>query len=158
MTTPRAKGSTRSRTRNTSTWASADKIFYTKGYRYQLRYDYHVQTSIRPLVEIDTYFIHLTRGGLLTIRRGFAWDGPSGPTIKTRNFMRGSLVHDALYWLMRNGHLLLTKRRRADRELYKMCREDGMTVCRAGVVYRALVLAGGPAANPRNKKKIYVAP
>jgi hypothetical protein len=37
--------------------------------------------------------------------KGYAWNGPSGPTLDTRNFMRGSLVHDALYQLMREGRM-----------------------------------------------------
>ena len=47
----------------------------------------------------------LNTKGHLIIKRSYAWDGPSGPTIDTKNFMRGSLVHDALYQLMRHEHL-----------------------------------------------------
>ncbi len=32
---------------------------------------------------------------------------PNGPTIETKTFMRASLVHDALYQLMREEHLEL---------------------------------------------------
>jgi len=43
-------------------------------------------------------------GGLL-IKAGYSWDGPSGSAIDTKNFMQGSLVHDALYQLLRENIL-----------------------------------------------------
>ena len=46
-----------------------------------------------------------------------AGDGPSGPAIDTKNFMRASLVHDALYQLMRLGTLDKSRRQYADRLL-----------------------------------------
>ena len=81
------------------------KIFYCRGYKYQLDQTYVVQVSIKPRADIITEWIKLNRDGMLAIMDGYAWDGPSGPTIDTKNFMRGSLVHDALYQLMREGHL-----------------------------------------------------
>jgi hypothetical protein len=60
------------------------------------------------------------------ISKGYAWDGPSGPTIDTGNFMRGSLIHDALYQLMRTGNLPTSFRERADLLLRKTCIDDGM--------------------------------
>ncbi len=35
--------------------------------------------------------------GVLTIRSGYAWDGPGGPAMDTPAAMYGSLSHDALY-------------------------------------------------------------
>ena len=70
-------------------------------YKYQLmKKGYTCQVNIRK-ISAKTAFIQLTAKGKLTIKRGYAWDGPSGPTIDTKTFMRGSLVHDALYQLMR---------------------------------------------------------
>ena len=78
-------------------------ISYKKGYKYQLVEAYTVKISIRPKKSVasPSEFIVLTADGLLTINKGYAWDGPSGPALDTCNFMRGSLVHDALYQLMR---------------------------------------------------------
>jgi len=134
-------------------------IAYRKGYKYQLREEYIVETGIAARQDVDTDFIGLTTGGKLTIKRGYAWDGPSGPTFDTLNFMRGSLVHDALYQLMRERHLDKDKdRNAADLLLQQMCREDGMWPPRAWWVYVALKFGGGPAADPSNDKQTVKAP
>ena len=70
-------------------------------YEYQLMDDYIIQIDIKPIQNIEFNFLSLSSDGILNIRKTYAWDGPSGPTIDTRDFMRGSLVHDALYQLMR---------------------------------------------------------
>lgn len=134
-------------------------ITYKGGYKYQLKQDYRVEIPIKPKKDIDLQFIQLTATGLLTIKSGYAWDGPSGPTIDTLNFMRGSLVHDALYQLMREGALdFKTDRDTADRLLRTHCIEDGMSRLRAWWVYHALRIWGGPAADPDGKRPIKYAP
>ncbi len=70
-------------------------------YKYQLMADYILQIDIKPIQNIELKFLSLSSEGALPIKKFYAWDGPSGPTIDTRDFMRGSLVHDALYQLMR---------------------------------------------------------
>jgi len=72
-------------------------VKYRSGYKYQLVEEYQVKVSVLPKNDIKTDFIELSTEGMLIIKNGYAWDGPSGPTIDTPNFMRGSLVHDALY-------------------------------------------------------------
>jgi len=60
----------------------------------------HIEdTGINLPARIITDFMHIDCGGSLCIREGYSWDGPSGPAIDTVDFMRGSLVHDALYQL-----------------------------------------------------------
>ena len=52
--------------------------------------------------------------------------------LKTPHPTGGSLLHDALYQLMREGLLDHTLHREAaDRILQSLCREDGMTALRA---------------------------
>lgn len=133
-------------------------IRYKEGYKYQLAEEYRVATSITPERQIFTPWIDLTPEGLLTIRKGYAWDGPSGPAIDTKNFMRGSLVHDALYQLLREQHLKPKWRQHADRELQRICREDGMWALRAWWVYQGVRFGGGPAADPANDSPILEAP
>jgi len=134
------------------------KIFYKSGYKYQLNADYTANIGEGSWRLIDTEFIRLTVDGELTIRRGYAWDGPSGPTVDTKNFMRGSLVHDALYQLMREGRLHKTNRKKADRLLQKICREDGMSSIRAWWVYQGVRFGGNSAASPSSRKVIKEAP
>ncbi|MFM2120146.1 MAG: hypothetical protein RL722_1614 [Pseudomonadota bacterium] len=137
----------------------ASTITYNGGYKYQLREDFVVDIPLQQVRDIRTDYIELTPQGRLTIRKGYAWDGPSGPTIDTRNFMRGSLVHDALYQLMRERHLNLDQHRQpADRILELMCREDGMWWLRAWWVYLGVHYFGRPAADPSDKRPPTVAP
>ena len=112
---------------------------------------YRYATELEPEAPLATRdeFVTLEPNGLLSLRRGYAWDGPSGPTLDTRNFMRASLVHDALYQLMREGLLDSSQRLYADRLLRKICRQDGMSRFRAWYVYRALRAFGGKGARPR---------
>ena len=133
-------------------------IAYKAGYKYQLTEDYVTSVSIMGEGMIETEYIALYSDGMLTIRRGYAWDGPSGPTIDTLNFMRGALVHDALYQLMREQHLSRDCRESADRILQRLCIEDGMTRLRAWWVYHVVRLGGGPAADPAHSKRVIRAP
>jgi hypothetical protein len=135
------------------------QIKYRSGYKYQLVADYRLNVSVIPVQDIDTDFIALNTQGMLLIKKGYAWDGPSGPTIDTKSFMRGSLVHDALYQLMRNRHLSNTRWRAvADNELKRICLEDGMFRFRAAWVHRGVRVGGGPAADPASRKKVFIAP
>lgn len=149
-------------------------IRYRKGYKYQLADDFVTTVSWHlkpPNGDIVTEFVELRSGEamspggrsmvcVLLIKSGYAWDGPSGPTIDTPSFMRGSLVHDALYQLMREKHLPFdsTTRIAADVELIKQCREAGMSWLRRQWVWAALRLFGSGAANPTHEKKVIEAP
>jgi len=134
---------------------------YSAGYKYQLAESCTVTMPDLPVRtrEIDTDYIWLGDANLLIIKKGYAWDGPSGPTIDTKDFMRGSLVHDALYQLIRGNHLDKNEYRvLADKELYRICREDGMSWVRANVVYYTLRVFGNPAARPEADHKVIDAP
>ena len=69
---------------------------YRKGYKYQLYEDYEIITTIIPYGSVSNDYVAIDCTGLLTVFKGYAWDGPSGPTFDTKTFMRGSLVHDAI--------------------------------------------------------------
>jgi hypothetical protein len=144
-------------------------ITYRSGYKYQLKTDYsHLFDRFFPLLtkEFETDFLWLGQSGgfgfrimKLIIKQGYAWDGPSGPTIDTKNFMRGSLVHDALYQLIRLQYLDKNVYRIvADQELYRICREDGMGWPRASMVYYSLRVFGNPAARYSGENPILTAP
>jgi len=135
------------------------KIHYKSGYHYQLVEDYIVDIPIKPKQDISTYYISLSTAGRLTVWFGYCWDGPSGPTWDTRTFMRGSLVHDALYQLMREGHLNPDIYRiQADDLLRAHCKEDGMNFIRAWYVCLAVKWAAEPWSDPANKKSTHTAP
>lgn len=120
-----------------------ETITYRDGYKYQLVEPYTIQTAIKPSQRVQALFLNLTTEGILHIGRGYAWDGASGPAIDTPDFMRGSLVHDAFYQMIRNGRLDPDERKVADGELYRICLEDGMSAVRAKAVYEAVRAFGG---------------
>ena len=123
-------------------------IKYKKGYKYQLVERWSISTDLRPdHIVVLNPFLFLDVDGKLCIQAGYAWDGPSGPAIDTKNFMRGSLVHDALYQLMRENLLSFSFRKQADEELNRICLEDGMSKLRAWWVYQGVRFGGGPFAS-----------
>lgn len=123
-------------------------IRYAEGYKYQLRRTACIQVAIRPAQTIRTDWIELTADGWLTLQKGYAWDGPSGPAFDTPTFMRASAVHDALYQLLRLGLLAPELRAAADDEMHRICLEDGMWRLRAWWCHRGVRLGAGPAADP----------
>lgn len=153
------------------------QIKYTDGYKYQLSKTYTSHVDIYPDEIIALDFITLDPDGTLTLRKGFAYDGPSGPTklIATalkavpiiggrlckkflKTFMRGASEHDALYKLMRHGLLSDTWRRAVDKQLIKTCEADGMSKVRRNYVYRGVRVGAGFAADPKSKKIVMTAP
>ena len=134
-------------------------IRYRSDYKHQLASAYKVVVPIFPAEDIATDFIELDTWGELTVRNAYAWDGPSGPVIDTPQNLRASLVHDALYQLMRLGELSArSQRKNADKVFRDICKEDGVSGWTANVYYKALRKFGKPAASPENKKKIHRAP
>ena len=133
-------------------------IKYKPGYKYQLHEDYNHQVKIYPDVQAKTDYIHLSVTGTLTLKKGYAWDGPSGPAIDTPNFMRGSLVHDALYQLLRMDRIDSKWKKEADMELKKICIQDGMSKIRAWAAYCGVRAFGWPATLPENVKPVLKAP
>jgi hypothetical protein len=131
-------------------------IEYKKGYKYQLQEDYCVNIPIYPEKTIITPLIILTWEGQLTIKTYYAWDGPSGPTLDTKTFMRPSIVHDSLHQLMRLELLPYKLRKDIDKLLITHCKEDGMFWLRRQYVYLAVRLGGKDSATI--SRKIYTAP
>lgn len=129
-------------------------IAYKKGYKYRLYEYYETDIGILAAGHIDGW-IDLHHGSL-GVASGYAWDGASGPALDTKNIMRASLVHDALYQLMREGALPPAFRKAADNELYRICREDGMWWIRAQWAYWTVRLFGKLAL--KRSGKVHVAP
>jgi hypothetical protein len=134
-------------------------IRYRSDYKYQLAEGYEIKTLIRPKAAIKTDFIDLNVAGNLLVKKAYAWDGPSGPVKDTPENMRASLVHDALYQLMRIKELnARTHRKTADIQFMEICKEDGVSSRTANLWYRGLRRFGKPAASPENKKNVVRAP
>ena len=121
-----------------------------KKYKYQLQKTFSLKINIYPASKISTDYIGLEKNGILTVYKGYAWDGPSGPAIDFKSYMRGSLVHDVLYQLMREKLIDYSNKEYADRLFEKMICEDGIFKSAAKVSYFALKIFGRQAI--QNKK------
>lgn len=112
-----------------------------KNYRFILTAPLTLDTGIINRA-CKTDWIELDRNGVMTLSAGYAWDGASGIAINTKNSLRASCGHDALYQLIRLGLLPRTKRLQADRNLRVWLIEDGMLELRAGIWFLAVRLFG----------------
>jgi len=133
-------------------------ISYKGGYKYQLLSDCRATVGIYPARAIETRYISLACDGELLIKAGYAWDGPSGPSVHSHNFIRGSLIHDALYQLIRGTYLGTAERLHADEALRAACLEDGMSAVRAWWVFTAVRRFGGRSADAAASRRVIVSP
>ena len=124
-----------------------------KSYKYQLMEEFHYRTDFELDEDVEIEFVKLGKEGLLTIAKYYSWDGASGPTYDSLNSMRASLVHDALYQLMRKKKLSQDYVLPVDQLFKKMLVKDGMSSFRAWYWYQGLRLAAGKHAQPHNDKE-----
>ncbi|RKY10477.1 MAG: hypothetical protein DRP56_00845 [Planctomycetota bacterium] len=153
---PKEKARTNKKTNGAEMKESAT-IKYSKGHKYQLNGDACFVTGITGF-DCSTKYITLEPYGSVLIKDGYAWDGPSGPTIDTKSTIRGSLLHDALYQLIRLELLPSGYRKVADREAACRWRADKMWRIRAWVWTKILGKHAATAAHPDHKRMIYTAP
>ena len=122
-----------------------------RNYNYQLREDFSYDLGRTfPEGPIQNEFILISAEGLITIKKHYAWDGVSGPVIDTQANLKASLVHDALYQLMREARLdHLIYREWSDRLFMEMCRKGGVMDAIAGLYFKGLSWFGAKNAKPR---------
>jgi len=130
------------------------QIYYIKlrGYKYLLKKDYFHNVGINGF-DVSTPYLELSPSGLLRVKAGYAWDGASGPTFDTKSSMRGSLMHDALYQLIRLKKIPASYRRQADELLVSICLEDRMWKVRAYCWERVVKWFAALSARPGSEKE-----
>ena len=136
------------------------KVTYRSGYKHQNDKLRVYQTDIIPSERLETRFITLDIDGRLFINGGYAWDGPTGVPAMwgTRWLIRPSLIHDALYQLLRYGLLEPGYRKAADLEFLEACKADAKFKVMGNVAYWAVRKFGKFGADPANKRKVLTAP
>jgi hypothetical protein len=139
-----------------------DQIAYQKlgRWKYRLAEDYRVSIGFfETKAERGNEYVWLDHGWL-TVSKGYAWDGPSGLTFDTKNWMRASLVHDALYQLIREGHLPRDPpiRKSVDQLMRAHLLEDGMWRIRAAWSYAAVRRFGHASTVLKPGRKVLKAP
>lgn len=127
------------------------KYTTSKGIHYQLR-------KIRPVAPIKDRFYSIGMDGLVIIQPGYAWDGPSGPTLDTKDVMFCSLIHDVLYEAMRKEQLSLDWRDEADEELAEIGKACGASSLRMEAWEWAVGNFAEDSALPENRKKVHKVP
>jgi len=78
--------------------------------------------------------ISLIPNGLLTIHKGYSWDGATG-AIDTRDFVVPSLIHDALCELINLELLPVYEQARADEQMRITQESQGMPWYRRMITY-----------------------
>jgi len=75
------------------------------GHKWMLEDQWEFKTDLRIDLPNDVDYLELGskkaqfygKTGWIILKPGFTWDGPSGPTIDTDNWLKPSAEHDALY-------------------------------------------------------------
>lgn len=128
-----------------------------KGYKYQLAYTKTWQTRFRPqeIIASDSGRIWLMPNGELTIKEGYACDGPSGPTIDRDENVYAAFGHDALCQLMREKHLPWEKYPIADKDYATWLKLCGAWAITVKINLIGLSFMRGSYAKPKNRKHVY---
>jgi hypothetical protein len=107
------------------------------GYKYRLVKSAWITLEWMKGISYEDDYIKVLPVGELIAKGGYAWDGPSGPTIDTKSSLRGSLWHDIGYQLIRAGVLSKALYKPLfDALLRDTCIQDGMWKWRANMWYR----------------------
>ena len=138
---------------------------YQKVQGFRVYEDWSYQTEIATDRIIRTYYIDLVEG-LLIMKRGFCYEGSApGPKwlLKTLGILgkkskRGYCAHDAIYDLIRNGHLEPFWKEPADSLMHEIHLKDKMARPAAKIVYKAVVNLADFAIDPANRMKVMTAP
>jgi len=119
---------------------------FREGFKYQLEDDV-IFGLPDAFIEFTykTWFIQLDQC-TLTLRRGYACDGPSGPTIDSRCGMRPACLHDAIYQMVREEVLPPEFKAVADQLFHAGLIHDGMGKIRAWAWYQAVKHFGKSSA------------
>jgi len=90
-------------------------------------------------IEYEDENVKLEANGRLTLKIGFFWNG-SNFSIDASTNMRASAFHDALYYLLDIEAIKHTwnNRRKADKVMYNIMREDGASWIRCRYFWRGL--------------------
>lgn len=123
-------------------------------YKYILVRDVFTQTRIKGY-DIATKHIRLMECGNLILKKEYAADASSGPTLDDDTNVHAGFAHDGLYQLLRIGKFGIKKkdfkrlRKLADLTFYDQLKKDGMPWFRRNYYYQAVRWFGRKHALPR---------
>lgn len=124
------------------------QYYEMKSFRFQVAEDTELELINEvPHIEFDWFSVNDKK---IQIKKGYAWDGASGPTIDTKDTIKASLVHDCLYQAMRLGLIDESNRKIADKELRDQMIKAGCWKLRARIWYIAVRLFAKSSAKKGN--------
>jgi hypothetical protein len=133
-------------------------IAVKKGYKYQTQSPTLYYTNIFGH-NAHTDYIRLYDDGIMILAKGYAYDGPSGPTIDGDSNMYAAGGHDALYQLIRLGLIPKEYKKNADSLFYEWCIQGGMWKIRAYTWEKAVNIFGNMCLDEDDEdNKIFVYP
>lgn len=111
-------------------------------YKFKVEENFSVELPIK-IADFEQPYA-TSKNGILEIKKGYAWDGASGPVINTQNTLIASLVHDVLYQAMRLNLIKPNKvnRKIADKNFFEILKMNGVNSIRRKVWYLAVRLFG----------------
>lgn len=127
----------------------ANQLKYSSGYKYQLKSNVTIQTTLRPdTPRFIQGYIFLDTDGVLMIYRGYSWDGCTNAPDTDSNMLAG-LVHDALYQLMQEDVLEKSFKPLADDMLRDVMISQGSFKSVADLFHLAVKEFGGLHMKPK---------
>ncbi len=134
-----------------------------QGFRVAVTWEYQTQIAVDRIIR--TEWIDLVKG-LLIMKKGFCFEGSApGPKwllkllgILGRKSKRGYCAHDAIYGLIRNGHLEPFWKEPADDLMHEIHLKDKMAKPAAKIVYKSVVSFAKFAIDPESRVKVQTAP
>jgi hypothetical protein len=121
-------------------------------WKYKTCEEYKVYVGLMFGGNVNHPYVKISKG-YIEIKEGYMWDGATFcPDFM--EIIRGSLVHDALYQMIREGLIRQDRRKKADELLASICVEDGMSQILASIVYFAVRLFAGYAVKKREDDDI----
>lgn len=124
------------------------QYYEMKSYRFQVAEDTELELiNDIPNIEFDWFSVNNKK---IQIKKGYAWDGASGPTINTKDTIKAYLIHDCLYQAMRLGIVDESNRKTADKELRDQMIKAGCWKIRAYIWYIMVRLFGTSSAKKGN--------
>lgn len=132
-------------------------ITYKKGFAYATEDLFSRFVRFAPDEDIVCEFGEFRSNGWIILYPKYLSDGASG-AIDTKSLARAWFVHDFLYQLMRLGLLPRSFRKKADKEFYKLCKEDDVYWWRAKYMLYVIRKVAKSATSEKNIKKVISAP
>jgi len=134
------------------------RIRYKRGFKFVTVGIVTEYVGIFPPKSICFEWGLLSINGYLTVKDEYPWNGMSGIPLNIKSSVRGVLIHDVLYRLIRLGLLDIKWKTPGDEVLRKFCIEDGMWKWVADTIFAAVQRWGLSSTGPKAEPKIMEAP